>query len=462
MGIDSHPAVDSQHFRPSSERRRPTMNGSITMQAKQLILASGLALATMAVPALAQSGTNNNENIRERGQDRQDRLGDASRAVRQDRQLSSANNILTSLEGIWNVNVMVNRTQWDALDRSRRGSTDRTDQESTNPERGSDRGAREREDQTDAQRLAEREALREAERRGNERDQQGRDTDSTSRTQTGSQMGTADGMARSHTILGGDILRTTVIFGADAASTRTTDPRQNPDRDRQERDADRNPQRDGERNQQRDGMSTTTTMSQMDNSSLRSMSFLGYDQDSGEYNLALMTGQSGTIHYFTGKHNQPDRRIVFKSVNASPVSTSTTGRGSATTSGLSTEGMTVVLQMENNGSYSITAYSDSASTGRDGSSTDLGGQPAQQRDRDADNPSRDRETDRRQGQDGRQATLAPNVIYKATYTKADSTMRSQHDRMFDERERDERDARNDRDGRDGGNERDERTPSRPR
>jgi hypothetical protein len=334
------------------------------------------------------------------------------------------------LEGIWNVNIQVNRTQWDAMNRSTQGTTDRdaddADRDSTNPQRDNDRGAQENREETDPQRIAEREALREAERRGTERDQEGDRTGSTTSSKTDSQMNSADGMARSNAILGGNILRTTVIFGADTQSTRSTTGR-TPEQDG--READRNPQREG---------MSTTTAGQMDNSNLQSMSFLGYDQQSGEYNLALMTGHNGSIHYFTGKYDQSGRRVVFKSVDSSPVSTSTTDR-TMSTSGAAMDGVTVVLQMNGNDSYSVTAYSGSAalggSTGRD---TDLGGQPSRDDNRDGNNPAQDRGAGDRQGREGGDASLAANIIYKATYTKADGTMRSQHDRMFDERERQER------------------------
>ncbi len=437
------------------------------MQAKQLVLVCGLALTTMAATVAAQNGTNNDrrEGVQ---QDRQDRLGEASRAARQDNQVSSANNILTSLEGIWNVSIQVNRTQWDAMNRSRPSTTDRgtgqetngTDLDSTNPDQPDDRTPRER----DAERQNERERqnpTREPDRRDreniNERGERGDQLDGADSTQSG-QMNSADGMARSQAILGGNILRTTVIFGADTQSARTTTGRTT---ERQDRGTDRNPQRDADRQgTQRDGMTTTTTMGQMDNSNLQSMSFLGYDQNSGEYNLALMTGQSGSIHYFTGKYDLSGRRIVFKSVDDSPVSTSTTDRRSTgssvtTTTGTQMEDVTVVLQMDGNDTYTVTAYSGSAALGSPSSrgGADLGGQPSRDDNRD----NRDtRDSANRQGQqDATGQTMAANIIYKATYTKADSSMRSQHDRMFDDREREERAARLD----ELEQERNERNPS---
>lgn len=460
------------------------------MRATNIILASGLAIATFATPALAQSRGNND--TQDRIRDRQDRLGDAGRTIQQDRERAAATNILTSLEGIWNVNVQVNRTQWDALDRMGQRRTDpgRTDPDrpgtdrgldSTNPDQRDDRNPRERDAEREGTERDRQEGAREQARRDREQiqerreraqEQSGRDRDGANPAQSdASRSGgieTADGMARSHAILGGDILRTTVMFGT-GTSTQPTPTRQAPDS--QERDAERNPQRDNDRDGvQRDGTSTMTPMSAMDTRNLQSMSFLGYDQNSGEYNLALMTGHSGSIHYFTGKYDQAERRIIFKSVDSSPVSTSTTDRRSTTTPsttgssvtttmGTQMEGMTVVLQMDGNDTYSVTAYR--GSTARDSGAqrgTDLGGQPARDQNRENGRDAR-RETGDRQNQDASRSMISPNVIYKATYTRADSSMRSQHDRMFDEREREDRNALEQR--RDG-TDREDRNPTRDR
>ncbi|UYV13279.1 MAG: hypothetical protein NCW75_03095 [Phycisphaera sp.] len=425
------------------------------MQAKQLILVSGMALAMIATTATAQS--RNNDNRRDGvQQDGRDRLGEASRAARQEGQRSTANNILTSLEGIWNVNIQVNRTQWDAMTRSRLGTTDsdrtglnRDRLDSTNPDQGTDRNPRERDIEREGTEIDRQDGTREQDRRDRENIQERGERGS----ERGSgQMSSADGMARSNAILGGNILQTKSIFGADGATTRSTTGRTP---DRQDRDAGNNPQRDADRQaQERDGMG------QMDNSNLQSMSFLGYDQNSDEYNLALMTGQSGTIHNFTGKFDRSDRRIVFKSVDSSPVSTSTTDRRSTDRSGTTTSGtqmkdMTMVLRMDGNDTYTVTAYSGSTTTtGTTDRGTDLGGQPSRGDDRGTNNQDRDRGVGDRQGQDATGSSLPANIIYKATYTKADRNMRSQHDRMFDDREREERTARLDK----SEQERNERTP----
>lgn len=455
------------------------------MRATNIILASGLAIATLATPTLAQS--RDNDDTQDRIRDRQDRLGDAGRTIQQDRERAAATNILTSLEGIWKVNVRVNRTQWDALDRMGQHRTDPdrpgTDRglDSTNPDQRDDRNPRERDAEredterdrqngTREQARRDREQIQERRERGQEQSGRDRDGANPSRSDASRSGGieSADGMARSHAILGGDILRTKVIFGTGTATQPTT-TRQAPDS--QDRDAERNPRRDNDRDSvQRNGTSTTTPMSATDTRNLQSMSFLGYDQNSGEYNLALMTGKSGSIHYFTGKYDQAERRIIFKSVDSSPVSTSTTDRRSTTTpstsgssvtttTGTQMEGMTVVLQMDGNDTYSVTAYR--GSTAQDSGArrgTDLGGQPARDQNRENRRDAR-RDTGDRQNQDASRSMISPNVIYKATYTRADSSMRSQHDRMFDEREREDCDALEDR--RDG-TDREDRTPTRDR
>jgi hypothetical protein len=426
------------------------------MQAKQLVVLSGMAMAFVAGPAFAQTGTGNQQDRRQTPtQDRQDRLQDASQAARdRDSRFGSSTNILTSLEGIWNVNVQVNRSNWDMMNRGmqtdrRTPGQDGTGLDTTNPQQRDRQGVDVDTDQPQTQR--EREARERLERERQERENNP-GTERGDQRQPGmqdgaqSQMGTADGLARSQAILGGDILRTTLIFGAEAASTRTNpagQDRQDQDRNPQRDQQDRNGQNPGDldRAQPRDGMTTTTTGGMMDNNSLRSVSFLGYNEGTGEYNLVLMTAHGGGIHYFTGQYDQSDRRIIFTSADSGSTRSTPAGSqrdvndGQPATRGAvgDTGSMSVVLQLEGNDSYTVTAYRGTATTGSTvGSGVNdtqpaLGGQP-ERRDRDA-NP----------GQDGAtQTSIAPNVIYKATYTKADNTMRSQYDRIFDEREQAER------------------------
>lgn len=408
------------------------------MNTKQLAIISGLAMTLSAGSALAQNRGSDTQERRDRGaqQDRQDRLADASQAARdRDSRYGSSTNILTSLEGMWNVQVQVNRTNWELMRSGGRESMrDRRE--------GSESDQRRDGAQPDANNPR---TDRENEREVRERELREQDDDRQTRTATRTQdqrMATAEGMARSHAILGGDILRTTVIFGEGTGSTTTTD--------RPERDGDRDQQRGAQRD--RGQTPTSTQRGEMDNNSLKSVSFLGYDDNTGQYNLALMTGQGGAIHYFTGKYDQSSRRIVFtgdeqrSGAAGQRNPSSTTGRDgqTSTTQGQNQSlgsGMTVVLQMDDSDSYTVTAYrgSTSVSTGAgsgSGSSTELGGQPGQRRGGEGEQDQRQGEL--RQDRSGGQATIAPNVIYKATYTKADASTRSQIEQRFEEHDRNER------------------------
>ncbi|MFI4917039.1 MAG: hypothetical protein ACIAS6_11110 [Phycisphaerales bacterium JB060] len=418
------------------------------MNAKQLAIVSGLALTLSAGSALAQNrgnGTQQERRDRDVQQDRQDRLEDASRAVRdRDSRYGSSTNILTSLEGMWNVQVQVNRTNWNLM-----GSGGR---ESMRPRGDADESAQRRDGaQPDANNpRTERENEREVrerelrDRQDRRQQQEGRQQDDDRQTRTATrtqdqQMANADGMARSHAILDGDILRTTVIFGEGMGST--TD---RPDRDAQ-RGIERNNDRQRGAQPDRGQTPTSTRGGAMDNRSLQSVSFLGYNDNTGQYNMALMTGQGGAIHYFTGKYDQAGRRIVFTSDEQrsgatgqrNPSSTTERDGGTTTTQGQTQNlgsGMTVVLQMEGSDSYTVTAYRGSTSVSTvTGAGADLGGQPDQRRD-----DGSDRDQDQRQDRYGGDATIAPNVIYKATYTKADASMRSQNEQRFEEHDRRER------------------------
>lgn len=372
------------------------------MHARKLVLLSGLALTISAGTAIGQNrGTTEPREGQETQQDRQDRLERASQAARdRESRYGASSNILTSLEGIWNVKVQVNRTNWDAM----------------NAPTG-DRGSQERRDETNPQRNETDERRERAERQAERGERQG----ANPQREQDMRAASVDGMARSHTILGGDILRTTVLFGQGVPQSDGTR------NDGRERDADR--------------MRDRAAGGQLDPNSLQSVSFLGYNDRADEYQLALMTGQGGAIHYFTGKYDPGARRIVFTSTDRTPQSSlrdeqDGANRNDDATSSIAqtgtTEGMSVVLQLEGDDRYTVTAYRGPTSvetvTQR---GTDLGGQPTQRRED-------GREADKRQDRYDGRATIAPNVIYKATYTKADAGMRSQHDRLFDEHDRNER------------------------
>lgn len=411
------------------------------MNTTQLVFVSGLALAISAGPALAQTRSNNDQDRPDRTQqDRQDRLEEAAAAVRdRDGRYGSATNILSSLEGLWNVQVRVNRTNWDAMNA---GATDRRlpeGREGANPDSTTPRDG-------DARREQDRRETDRRERDGAERDGQRQDRTGTARNGSMQTQATssADGLARSHRVMDGNILRTTLLFGEGVAETRggfavREDESGNEREDQREMDR---------RAERREATTTTRTTRQddFDSNALRSVSFLGYDDRTGEYSLVLMTGQSGAIHYFTGKYDQGARRIVFTGTDHTSPSatrpgqdrTSRNGDGTTTVTKVgAVEGMSIVLQMESNEQYSITAYRGPTSVGS-AASTDLGGQPSQRGDRQNDDRSDRRDGDQRQDREGRDAQIAPNVIYKATYTRADASMRSQQDRLFDEYERSER------------------------
>jgi len=219
----------------------------------------------------------------------------------------------------------------------------------------------------------------------------------------------ADGIASSQTVLGGNILRTTVIFGANTPTTRT------------------NPAQ-----QERGTPSDARTQSRISNDQLRTMSFLGKNEQTGKYDLVFMTPQGG-MHTFSGDYDASERRVVFTSKDSmqgmqdgarSERQQNDRREGDRERDDQSnmqdSGGIAVVLEMQNDGSYTLTAYRGSASMDKrqKDREAELGGQPA------------DRQGQGQGGEDQRSA----DVIYRATYTKADERMRSQFDRMIQEQE----------------------------
>ena len=117
-------------------------------------------------------------------------------------------------------------------------------------------------------------------------------------------------------------------------------------------------------------------------------------------------------------NNQPDRRDAERQG---------TDRDRTTTTMASNAGMAIVLEMKNDNTYTITAYRGSTSVNslRGERGADWGGQPALR------GSEGNERGDSHRGDDARQS---PNIVYKATYTKADESMRSQYERMIEEQE----------------------------
>lgn len=371
----------------------------------RILSTSGLVAALVVGVASAQSGDATDDPTSPRP--RSDRDSERVQDLeRGERASPEALRLLQNLEGIWEVDVSINGSVW----RSRMGdSRPGGSGEDADAERG-----RQRNQERD-------------------RESEGRGTPTTMR-----------GIAEASTVLGGNVLKiASILTPGESAGAEWALP-------------------------SADGNETS-----------RSLSFFSFDPSANEYSAVFMSDMDGTMHHSTGKYDSGSRRIVFgksgseKTTEAVDASVPRSDQRRSERDGRRRRGQReahAVLQMKDENTFEVTMYLGDEIPGAANRGSDAKERDAVSDVRD-DERSADASDDERREPDAEQRSsreLPNNVLYRATYKKAQLQRQSNYDRAMREDERRMRNEQrkrrgsreNDAERRDGDRERDSRREDR--